>query len=203
MEKKGNVVVPTKIVGIFEKSKNFGFVKPDDKKNFKKDIFIPKAFSKNARNGQKVVVEIIKESVDGKKSEGKIVEILGFPDQAGIDMLSIIKQFDLPSEFSKEVINEAKSVSLEPISLKYRRDLRDQEIFTIDGEDAKDLDDAVCVKKYRTEIMSLECILRMLVIMLGRIRRLIGKLLIGARVFICLIELYRCFHSSFQMVAVV
>ena len=124
-------------MGVFEKSKNFGFVKPDDKKNFKKDIFIPKAFIKNARNGQKVVVEIIKESVDGKKSEGKIVEILGFPDQVGIDMLSIIKQFDLPSEFSKEVINEAKSVSLESISLKYRRDLRDQEIFTIDGEDAK------------------------------------------------------------------
>ena len=147
MEKNKTIVVPSKVVGIFEKSKNFGFVKPDDKKNFKKDIFIPKAFSKNARNGQKVVVEIIKESVDGKKSEGKIVEILGFPDQAGIDMLSIIKQFDLPSEFSKEVINEAKSVSLEPISLKYRRDLRDQEIFTIDGEDAKDLDDAVCVKK--------------------------------------------------------
>ena len=147
MEKNKTIVVPSKVVGIFEKSKNFGFVKPDDKKNFKKDIFIPKAFSKNARNGQKVVVEIIKESVEGRKSEGKIVEILGFPDQAGIDMLSIIKQFDLPSEFSKEVINEAKSVSLEPISLKYRRDLRDQEIFTIDGEDAKDLDDAVCVKK--------------------------------------------------------
>ena len=147
MEKNKNVIVPSKVVGIFEKSKNFGFVKPDDKKNFKKDIFIPKAFSKNARNGQKVVVEIIKESVEGRKSEGKIVEILGFPDQAGIDMLSIIKQFDLPCEFSKEVINEAKSVSLEPISLKYRRDLRDQEIFTIDGEDAKDLDDAVCVKK--------------------------------------------------------
>ncbi|MBB1552902.1 MAG: RNB domain-containing ribonuclease, partial [Clostridiales bacterium] len=147
MEKNKNVIVPSKVVGIFEKSKNFGFVKPDDKKNFKKDIFIPKAFSKNARNGQKVVVEIIKESIEGRKSEGKIVEILGFPDQAGIDMLSIIKQFDLPCEFSKEVINEAKSVSLEPISLKYRRDLRDQEVFTIDGEDAKDLDDAVCVKK--------------------------------------------------------
>ena len=147
MEKNKTIVVPSKVVGIFEKSKNFGFVKPDDKKNFKKDIFIPKAFIKNARNGQKVVVEIIKESVEGRKSEGKIVEILGFPDQAGIDMLSIIKQFDLPCEFSKEVINEAKSVSLEPISLKYRRDLRDQEIFTIDGEDAKDLDDAVCVKK--------------------------------------------------------
>ena len=147
MENKKNIVIPTKIVGVFEKSKNFGFVKPDDKKNFKKDIFIPKAFIKNARNGQKVVVEIIKESVDGKKSEGKIVEILGFPDQVGIDMLSIIKQFDLPSEFSKEVIIEAKSVSLESISFKYRRDLRDQEIFTIDGEDAKDLDDAVCVKK--------------------------------------------------------
>ena len=104
MEKNKNVIVPSKVVGIFEKSKNFGFVKPDDKKNFKKDIFIPKAFSKNAINGQKVVVEIIKESVEGRKSEGKIVEILGFPDQAGIDMLSIIKQFDLPCEFSKEVI---------------------------------------------------------------------------------------------------
>ena len=147
MEKEKKIVVPTKIVGIFEKSKTFGFVKPDDKKNFKKDIFIPKAFIGKARNGQKVVVEIIKESIDGKKSEGKIVEILGFPDEAGIDMLSIIKQFELPSEFSKEVINEAKLVSKESISLKYRRDLREEEIFTIDGEDAKDLDDAVYVKK--------------------------------------------------------
>ena len=69
MEKNKTIVVPSKVVGIFEKSKNFGFVKPDDKKNFKKDIFIPKAFSKNARNGQKVVVEIIKESVEGRKSE--------------------------------------------------------------------------------------------------------------------------------------
>ena len=118
-----------------------------DKKNFKKDIFIPKAFIGKARNGQKVVVEIIKESIDEKKSEGRIVEILGFPDEAGIDMLSIIKQFELPLEFSKEVINEAKLVSKESISLKYRRDLREEEIFTIDGEDAKDLDDAVYVKK--------------------------------------------------------
>ena len=147
MEKEKKIVVPTKIVGIFEKSKTFGFVKPDDKKNFKKDIFIPKAFIGKARNGQKVVVEIIKESIDGKKSEGRIVEILGFPDEAGIDMLSIIKQFELPSEFSKEVINEVKLVSKESISLKYRRDLREEEIFTIDGEDAKDLDDAVYVKK--------------------------------------------------------
>lgn len=154
-KKNDNLKMFGRIVGLFEKSKTFGFVKPDDKKIFKKDIFIPKAFIGKARNGQKVVVEIVKESVDGKKAEGKIVEILGFPDEAGIDMLSIIKQFDLPSEFLKDVILEAKNVSKEPISLKHRRDLRDEEIFTIDGEDAKDLDDAVCVKRISDELYEL------------------------------------------------
>lgn len=144
---KIKITLPTvKVVGTYVKSKNFGFVIPDDRK-IKKDIFISNIYNKNAKNKQKVVVEIIKEEADGKKPEGRIIEILGFMGEDGVDMLSIIKQFDLPYEFSKEVLEEAKRVSKEPIKLENRRDLRNENIVTIDGKDAKDLDDAIIVKK--------------------------------------------------------
>lgn len=135
-----------RIVGTFQKSKNFGFVVPDNTK-IKNDIFISKSKWGKAKNNQKVVVEITKYPEKNKKAEGKIVEILGKIDEAGVDMLSIIKDFKLPYEFPKKVLKEAKSVCEEKINLNGRKDFRDQEIFTIDGEDAKDLDDAVCVYK--------------------------------------------------------
>lgn len=136
-----------KIVGLFQNYRNFGFVVPDDRKICSGDIFISKSKTLNAKNNQKVVVEITKLPTKYRKAEGKVVQIIGNVNEAGVDILSIIKEFDLPYEFSDKVLKEAREVSKEKISLKNRIDLRDEEIFTIDGEDAKDLDDAVNVKK--------------------------------------------------------
>lgn len=138
--------MPKQVVGTFKKSRNFAFVIPDDKK-IGKDIFISKSNFNKAKDNQKVVCEITKYPQKNRKAEGKIIEILGFADESGVDMLSIIKQFNLENEFPKEVIKEAKSVSKEKLTLKGRVDFRDKEIFTIDSEDAKDLDDAVGVDK--------------------------------------------------------
>ena len=132
------------VVGTFEKSKNFGFVIPDDNQ-LGTDIFISKSNFAKAKNHQKVVVKITKYPRKGMKAEGKIVEVLGYVDEAGIDMLSIIKQYNLLNEFPKNVLEEAKEVSKTEIKPEGRVDFRNKEIFTIDGEDAKDLDDAVCV----------------------------------------------------------
>ncbi len=136
------------IVGIFQKSKNFGFVVPDDKK-FGTDIFISKSKCKEAKNNDKVIAKILKYPEHGKNAEGEIVEILGNVNQAGIDMLSVIREFDLPNEFPSFVKEEAEKIAQEinKKDIKNRRDLRNNIVFTIDGEDAKDLDDAVCVSK--------------------------------------------------------
>ena len=133
------------LVGTFKKSRNFGFVIPDDKRIT--DIFISKSKWGKAKTNQKVVVEIIKYPEKEKKAEGKIIEVLGNKDEAGVDMLSIIKNFGLLNEFPKECLEEAKKVSKEKVRSDARLDLRDVEMFTIDGEDAKDLDDAVNVTK--------------------------------------------------------
>ena len=136
------------VVGTFQNSRNFGFVVPDDKK-FGTDIFISKKNFGKARNNQKVVVKITKFAQKGKKAEGKVVEVLGYRDEAGIDMLSLVKEYNLPYEFPEPVIKEAKNleINITDKELKNRLDLRNKEIFTIDGEDAKDLDDAICVEK--------------------------------------------------------
>ena len=136
------------IVGTYQKSKNFGFVVPDDKK-LGTDIYIAKKNNKKAKNNQKVVVAITKPAQKGKSAEGKIVEIIGYIDQAGVDMLSLIKEYNLPYEFPEPVIKEARKISqvINKKEIPSRKDLRAEEIFTIDGEDAKDLDDAVNVKK--------------------------------------------------------
>ena len=136
------------LVGTFQNSRNFGFVVPDDKK-FGTDIFISKKNFGKAKNNQKVVVKITKYAQKGKKAEGKVIEVLGNRDEAGIDMLSLVKEYSLPYEFPEPVIKEAKSleINITETDLKNRLDLRKKELFTIDGEDAKDLDDAVCVEK--------------------------------------------------------
>jgi len=136
------------VVGIFQKSKNFGFVVPDDKK-FGTDIFISKSKCKEAKNNDKVVAKIIKYPERGKNAEGEVLEILGNVNQAGVDMLSVIKEFDLPNEFPSFVKEEAEKISqkINEKDIKNRRDIRENVIFTIDGEDAKDLDDAICVRK--------------------------------------------------------
>ena len=140
-----------KYVGVFQKSKNFGFVVLDDKK-IKTDIYISKKNSKKAKNNQKVVVQILKQPEKNKKAEGRIIEILGNINQAGVDMLSLVKDYDLPYEFPEAVINEAKAIKQEVAKkdIPNRLDLRNKIIFTIDGEDAKDLDDAVSVEKLKS-----------------------------------------------------
>ena len=136
------------LVGIFKNNKSFGFVVPDNKKE-NKDIFVSKKNFNGAKDNDKVVVQITKQEEKGKKPEGKILEVIGNINVAGVDMLSIIKEYNLPYDFPAPVIQEAKSIEKE-VSLKEienRQDFRDEVIFTIDGEDAKDLDDAISVQK--------------------------------------------------------
>lgn len=138
------------VVGTFQESRNFGFVVPDDKA-FGTDIFISKGKFLNAKNNQKVVVKITKYPQKGKNAEGEIIEVLGSIDEAGVDMLSIIKEYDLPAEFPENVIEEAKNYGykIDEKDIQNRIDCRQDIIFTIDGEDAKDLDDAVRVIKLK------------------------------------------------------
>lgn len=146
------------MVGIFQNNKNFGFVVPDDR-NFGTDIFIAKKDMGKARSNHKVLVKITKYPEKGKKAEGKILEVLGNVNEAGVDMLSLIKEHNLPSTFPEPVVQEAKRFEnkVDKKDIPNRVDFRDKEIFTIDGEDAKDLDDAVRVEKikngnYRLEV---------------------------------------------------
>ena len=136
------------VFGTFQKSRNFGFVVPDDK-NFGTDIFISKSNWGKARNNHKVLVKITKYPEKGKNAEGQIIEILGGINEAGVDMLSLIKQYELPAEFPTEVVHEAKAFGdkINQDDIKGRKDLRKDVVFTIDGEDAKDLDDAIHVEK--------------------------------------------------------
>lgn len=145
------------LVGTFQYNKNFGFVIPDDK-NFGTDIFISKKNFGKARNNHKVLVKIIKYPEKGKKAEGKIIEVLGNVNEAGVDMLSIIKEHNLPARFPEKVVEEAKKCGdkVSEKDIKNRRDFRSENIFTIDGEDAKDLDDAVRVEKLENGNYKLE-----------------------------------------------
>jgi len=135
-------------VGIFQKSKNFGFVVPDDKK-INTDIYVSKKNNLKAKNNQKVVVKITKYPQGNKSAEGKIIEIIGNVNQAGVDILSLVKEYNLPYEFPEDVVKEAENIKqqIAKKDIPNRLDLRNETIFTIDGEDAKDLDDAVIVKK--------------------------------------------------------
>ena len=145
------------LVGTFQNSKIFGFVVPDDK-NFGTDIFISKKNFGKAKNNQKVLVKITKYPQNGKKAEGKIIEVLGNMNDAGVDMLSIIKEYKLPAKFSEQVKEEAIKCGneIDRSEISKRVDLRDKTIFTIDGEDAKDLDDAVGVEKLQNGNYKLE-----------------------------------------------
>lgn len=132
------------VVCTYEQSKNFGFGVPDNTK-FAKDIFIPQERSKGAVSGHKVVVEITNYGANGKNPEGKVVEILGHINDPGVDILSIVRAYGLPVEFSEKIMHQVENVAHEVSSadMAGRKDLRDWQMVTIDGEDAKDLDDAV------------------------------------------------------------
>ncbi len=136
------------IVGVFQKSPNFGFVIPDDHK-LADDIFIPREYCNGAVDGHKVVVELTSYGGDGKKPEGKVTEILGHINDPGVDILSIVKGFGLPTEFDEKVLNQAFAIGDEvsEADMAGREDLRSWPMVTIDGEDTKDIDDAVSLSR--------------------------------------------------------
>ena len=136
------------IVCTYEKSKTFGFAVPDNPK-FGKDIFIPQERSKGAVSGHKVVVELTDFGGNGRKPEGKVIEILGHINDPGTDILSIVRAYDLPVEFSERIMNQVERVANEVSNadMAGRMDLREWQTVTIDGEDAKDLDDAITLTK--------------------------------------------------------
>ena len=136
------------IVGTFESSRHFGFVVPDDKR-FGSDIFIPKEQFNGAKTNMKVVVEITQWPEKNRSAEGKIVQVIGKKDAPGVDILSIIMGHDLPQGFPADVLMYAEALpeTIAVSEIEKRRDLRDMLMITIDGEDAKDLDDAVSVQK--------------------------------------------------------
>ena len=136
-----------RIVGLYQESRNFGFVIPDNER-YTRDIFVPKEDSGGAVNGHKVVVELVSYGTDRKSPEGKVVEILGHISDPGTDILSIVKGYDLPVEFPEKVMRQAERVPdrISEADMQGRTDLRDVQMVTIDGEDAKDLDDAVSLE---------------------------------------------------------
>ncbi|MEH7112654.1 ribonuclease R [Neobacillus niacini] len=136
------------IVGTYVESKSFGFVIPDDKK-FANDIFIPKNASKGAVEGHKVVVKLTTYPEGRKSAEGEVITVLGHKNDPGVDILSVIHKHGLPMAFPDEVLKQANETpdTIEESELENRRDLRNETIVTIDGADAKDLDDAVTVTK--------------------------------------------------------
>lgn len=136
------------IVGTYVESKHFGFVIPDDKK-FGSDIFIPKSANGGAVEGHKVIVHLTSYPEGTKSAEGEVIQILGHKNDPGVDILSIIYKHGLPQAFPEEVLEQANAVpeEIDENEIGNRRDLRDQVIVTIDGADAKDLDDAVTVQK--------------------------------------------------------
>lgn len=136
------------VVGTFEKSKNFGFVIPDNQR-ITRDIFIPLEHTKGAVTGHKVVAELTDYGTGRKNPEGRVTEILGHSSDPGTDILSIVRAYQIPTEFSEKVLNQAER-NAKPVSeadMWGRMDLREEICVTIDGEDAKDLDDAVSVRK--------------------------------------------------------
>ena len=136
------------IVGTFEQNQSFGFVIPDEKRMYN-DIFIPKKYTMGAVTGHKVVVEIIKQPEGDKKPEGRVTEIIGHINDPGVDILSIIKQFDLLTDFEDIIYKQVENIPSEVLEEEKinRLDLRNIQTVTIDGEDAKDLDDAITIEK--------------------------------------------------------
>lgn len=144
------------LVGTFDSSKYFGFVVPDNKR-ISTDVFISKDEVNGAKQGQKVVAEILKWPDSRRNAEGRIIEIIGDADAVGTDILSIIKSHNFLVEFPEEVIAQAEAIPdtvLEGL-VEGRRDLRGLRMVTIDGEDAKDLDDAVSIQKLNGGIFRL------------------------------------------------
>lgn len=138
----------TEVVGTYQNNRNYGFVVCDNPK-FSKDIFIPKKEAKNVKNGDKVIARITDYGNSKKSPEGRITEVLGSINTPGTDILAIVKSFNIPSDFPERVINQAMRVPDHVLDAdrEGRTDLCHLKTVTIDGEDSKDLDDAVSLTK--------------------------------------------------------
>lgn len=138
----------TDIVGTYVDKETYGLVIPDDRR-LTAHVYIPKEKSRGAVEGHKVVVRITRYPDATSDPEGEVREILGHKNDPGVDILSIIRRYDLPEAFPEEVLEEAEAIpdTIDPKELEGRRDLRDKKMVTIDGADAKDLDDAVSVER--------------------------------------------------------
>ena len=136
-------------IGTYEKSRNFGFVVPDFKK-LPTDIYVSKKNNKKAKNGQKVLVQVTKLQGEGRKLEGVILDVIGSADSRDIEMKCLIKEYDVPAKFPNEARKEAEAINqfIDKKDIPNRVDFRDVDIFTIDGEDSKDLDDAISIYKH-------------------------------------------------------
>lgn len=134
----------SEIVGTFERSNSFGFVVADNRK-ISKDIFIPKEFINSAVTGDKVIVRMNRYGGNQKNPEGKVIEVLGKATDPGVDVLSVARAYDIPMVFPAKAISQSDRCPdhVQEGDMNGRLDLRDWPMVTIDGEDAKDLDDAV------------------------------------------------------------
>lgn len=134
------------IIGTFTTSRNFGFVVSDDAK-LGYDIFISKKRFNGAKNGQKVIAKITKWPENGRKPEGEIIEVLGYPDDKGVDILSVIRRYGLETDFNEKIKAQCENINckISDADIDARCDFRNESIITIDGADSRDFDDAVCV----------------------------------------------------------
>jgi len=140
----------TQIVGTLQRGRQFLYVIPDDPR-MPHDIYVspPRDVGRQANVGDKVVVELREWASRHTNPEGEITEVLGSPDEEGVDMLSVLRQYDLPLHFPKPVLAEARAIgtSVTPHELAGREDCRSDAVITIDPDDAKDFDDAICLRR--------------------------------------------------------
>jgi len=138
----------TRIVGTLRRQRHFAFVIPDDKR-IGQEFFVAQENFQGAEDGQKVVIEIVAYAETWRAAEGRVVEVLGRPEDPGVDILAVVRKYELPEAFPEAVLEESERApeQISEVELDGRRDLRAKRIVTIDGEDAKDLDDAVCVER--------------------------------------------------------
>src|SRR5579862_8245674 len=138
------------VVGTLQQGRQFLYVIPDDPR-IPQDIYVPepKDVGRPARMGDKVVVELREWKSRHTNPEGEIIEVLGAPDDEGVDLLSVLRQYNLPLHFPKEVLHEARAIgtAVSPHELAGREDCRRHQVVTIDPEDAKDFDDAICLQR--------------------------------------------------------
>ena len=140
----------TQIVGTLQQSQRFLYVIPDDPR-MPHDIYVPppRDVGRPANVGDKVVVELGEWETRHTNPEGEIIEVLGSPDEEGVDMLSVLRQYALPLHFPKDVLQEARAIgtTVQPQELAGREDCRSHPVITIDPDDAKDFDDAICLQR--------------------------------------------------------